>query len=197
MDKFTYLGSVVSTDGGADEDIKSRISKARHAFRTLTPIWRSSALTLYNKIRIFNTFVKSAILCGSETWRTTKTNRNNLQTFVNQCLCNVLNIRWPEIISNEELWARTKQAPVEEDIKKRKWRWIGHTLRKSPSDVTRQALDRNPQGKRKVGKPRQTWRRSTDAEVKAAGMTWVELKRISQTVSVGGALLRPLVPEWS
>ena len=174
--KFTYLGSVVSKDGGADEDIKSRIIKARHVFRTLTPISRSSALSLHNKIRIFNTNVTPLMLYGSETWRTTKTNRNKLQKFVNRCLCNILNIRWSEIISNKELWARTKQAPVGEDIKKRKWWWIGHTLRKSPSKVTRQALDWNPRGKRKVDRPKQTWRRSSDAEVKAAGMT----KRISQ-----------------
>ena len=108
MDKFSYLGSVVSKDGGADEDIKSRISKARHVFRTLTPIWRPSTLSLLNKIRIFNTNVKSVMLYGSETWRTTKTNRNKLQTIVHRCLRNILNIRWPEIISNKELWAKDK-----------------------------------------------------------------------------------------
>ena len=37
--KFAYLGSVVSKDGGADKGIKSRISKARHILRILTPIW--------------------------------------------------------------------------------------------------------------------------------------------------------------
>nr|KAG5699714.1 hypothetical protein BaRGS_022112 [Batillaria attramentaria] len=37
VDKFTYLGSVVSKDGGTDEDIKSRTNKARHAFRTMRP----------------------------------------------------------------------------------------------------------------------------------------------------------------
>ena len=29
VDKFIYLGSIVSKDGGTDEDIKSRINKAR------------------------------------------------------------------------------------------------------------------------------------------------------------------------
>ena len=52
-------------------------------------------------------------------------------------------------------------------------------LRKPASNITRQALDWNPQGKRKVGRPKQTWRRSTDAEIKAAGTTWAELKRTS------------------
>ena len=41
-------------------------------------------------------------------------------------------------------------------IRKRKWGWIGHALRKPASNITRQALDWNPQGKRKVGRPKQT-----------------------------------------
>ena len=180
VDKFVYLGSVVSKDGGTDEDIKCRINKARHAFNTLRPVWRSKALSLRNKIRIFNTNVKSVLLYGSETWRVTKTSTHKLQTFINKCLRNILTIRWPEVVSNEHLWDRTKQMPIETEIKMRKWGWIGHTLRKPASNITRQALDWNPQGKRKVGRPKQTWRRSTDAEMRAAGTTWAELRRTSQ-----------------
>ena len=51
--KFVYLGSVVNKDGGTDEDIKTQINKARPAFNTLRPIWKSSALSLHNKIRIW------------------------------------------------------------------------------------------------------------------------------------------------
>jgi hypothetical protein len=50
-------------------------------------------------------------------------------------------------------------------------------LRKPADNVTRQALDWNPQGKRKVGRPKQTWRRSDESEAKAAGMTWTQLKK--------------------
>nr|KAG5694297.1 hypothetical protein BaRGS_032015 [Batillaria attramentaria] len=162
VDKFIYLGSVVSKDGGTDEDIKSRTNKARHAFRTLRPIWRSTALSLRNEIRIFNSNVKSVLLYGSETWRTTKTGSHRLQTFINRCLRNILNIRYPLVITNQDLWERTRQVPIEQEIKKRKWGWIGHTLRKPTSNVTRQSLDWNPQGKRKVGRPKQTWRRSSE-----------------------------------
>ncbi|RUS86029.1 hypothetical protein EGW08_006183 [Elysia chlorotica] len=180
VDKFVYLGSIVSKDGGTDEDIGSRINKARHAFRTLRSVWSSSALAQHNKIRIFNSNVKSVLLYGSETWRTTKTNTQKLQTFINRCLRNILNIRWPEVISNQDLWERTRQAPIEQEIKKRKWGWIGHTLRKPSSNTTMQSLEWNPQGKLKVGRPRQTWRRSTDTEARATGMTWAELRRTSQ-----------------
>nr|KAG5685242.1 hypothetical protein BaRGS_035258 [Batillaria attramentaria] len=113
VDKFIYLGSVVSKDGGTDEDIKSRTNKARHAFRTLRPIWRSTALSLRNKIRIFNSNVKSVLLYGSETWRTTKTGSHRLQTFINRCLRNILNIRYPLVITNQDLWSEQDRDVVE------------------------------------------------------------------------------------
>ena len=97
-DSFTYLGSEVSKYGGTDEDIRNRINKARHAFNTLRPIWRATSLSLPNKIRIFGTNVESVLLYGSETRRVTKTNTNKLQTFINKCLKNILQIRWPEMI---------------------------------------------------------------------------------------------------
>ena len=39
VDEFTYLGSIVSKKGGTDEDIQTRIGKARQAFTMLRPIW--------------------------------------------------------------------------------------------------------------------------------------------------------------
>lgn len=178
--RYVYLGSVVSSDGGADEDAKCRINKARFAFNSLRPIWNSKALSQRSKVRIFNTNVKAVLLYGSETWRVKCSITNKLQTFVNKCLRRILNIRWPEKISNAVLWDRTNQNPVAQDIKKRKWGWIGHTLRKPATNVTRQALEWNPQGKRKVGRPKQTWRRSVESEIKDSGMTWTQLKRAAQ-----------------
>ena len=65
----------------------------------------------------------------------------------------ILKIRWPDIIGNQDLWKRTRQQPIEVDIFRGRWKWIGHTLRKSPSSITRQALTWNPQGKTKKGRP--------------------------------------------
>ena len=117
---------------------------------------------------------------GPAIWLRNVAALKKLQTFTNRCLTNILNIRWPEVVSNEELWNKAKQTPIEMEIKKRKWSLIGHILRKPVSNITRQALKWNPQGKRKVGHPKQTWWRSTDDEIKAAGTTWAQLKRTSQ-----------------
>ena len=197
VDKFVYLGSVVSKNGGTDEDIKSRINKARHAFTTLKPIWRSTALSISNKFRIFNTNVKSVLLYGSETWRVTKGYTHKLQTFINKCLRSILHIRWPEKISNEDLWSRANQTSIEIEIRKRMWSWIGHTLRKPVSNTTRQALDWNPQGT-------QSWTSKTNLEAKRRGrnencrtvMGWAE-KDEPESSTMEERCCGPMFPEES
>ena len=178
VESFTYLGSNVDKQGGTDSDIKSRIGKARSAFIMLKNIWASKDIRISTKLRILNSNVKSVLLYGSETWRTTKASMKKIQIFFNTCLRRILNIRWPERISNEDLWRRTKQQAMDVQIRQRKWRWIGHTLRKPPSSTTRQALLWNPQGKRKRGRPRNSWRRDTDSELH--NMSWQEATRAAQ-----------------
>jgi hypothetical protein len=58
---------------------------------------------------------------------------------------------WPEIISNEELRQRTKEDSIKNQIRRKKWNWLDHTLRKTESSIKRQALDWNPQGARNIG----------------------------------------------
>ncbi|VDP27809.1 unnamed protein product [Schistosoma margrebowiei] len=70
-------------------------------------------------------------MCRAETWRTITTTIKKVQVFISSCLRKILNIHWPDTISNNLLWERTNQLLAEEEIRKRRWKWIGHTLRKS------------------------------------------------------------------
>ena len=79
---------------------------------------------------------------GAETWRTTKAMLSKIQRFINYCLRKIMNIRWFDKVRNKDLWQRAYQDGMDlinTQIKKRKWAWIGHTLRKPPSSITRQA----------------------------------------------------------
>ncbi|CAH2330133.1 Hypothetical predicted protein [Pelobates cultripes] len=153
---FTYLGSIIDQQGGADADVKARIDKARIAFIQLKNIWASRELTLTIKIRMFNSNVKSVSLYRAETWRTTKTTNRRIQTFINSCLRRILHICWPDTISNTNICERTCQLSEEAEIWKRSWGWIGHIICKPPTNIIRQALRWNTQGKMKRGRPRNT-----------------------------------------
>ncbi|VDP09959.1 unnamed protein product [Schistosoma margrebowiei] len=111
--------SIIDEHGSSDADVKARIGKTRTAFLQLKNIWNSKQLSTNIKVRIFNTNVKAVLLYGAETWRTTTTIIKKVQVFINSCLRKILNIHWPDTISNSLLWERTNQLPAEEEIRKR------------------------------------------------------------------------------
>ncbi len=116
-------------------DIQQRINKARGAFSRLKNVWRASNINLHLKIKLFNSCVKSILLYGCETWFVTNKTTQKLQAFVNRCLRNILGIWWPRIISNQELWEKTGLSDINVEIKRRKFGWIRHTLRKSQNEI--------------------------------------------------------------
>ena len=193
VESFVYLGSVVDKQGGTDRDVSSRIGKARAGFIMLKNIWTSIKISMTTKLRLFKSNVKSVLLYGSETLGMTKATMQKIQTFINMCHRRIFNTRWPEKISNEELWQRAGQEPVDQQIRRRKWGWIGHTLRKPASSTTRQALLWNLQRRRKRGRSRNSWRRDTEAELREMGTTWKEKGR-PRTVFDGGLSLMAYAP---
>ena len=106
-------------------DIALNYSKNEKCFRS--KLYRKSSNN--TKTRIFNTNVKSVLLYGCETQKLTKTIIHQLQVLVNRCIHRILKILWPVQISNQGLWARAKQKPIELEIRQRKWGWLGRTLR--------------------------------------------------------------------
>ena len=98
--------------------------------------------------------------------------RHTINT-VNRCLRYILRIWWPNIISNKDLWKVTGQEDINVEIRKRKFRWIGHTLRNENREIPKAALLWNPRGNRKTGRPRNSWRRSV---IKEACRSWSELR---------------------
>ena len=69
VEKFNYLGATVGKQGGAEEDIKTRLGKARGAFVKLNRVWNSSSVSRKTKIRLYKTLVKPVLMYGYETWK--------------------------------------------------------------------------------------------------------------------------------
>lgn len=179
VEKFQYLGSIITPDGGAEEDVKNRIRLATAAFSKLRNVWFSHRISLNLKLRIFSSNVKSVLLYGSETWKVTRRLTQMLQVFVNKCLRKICGIFYPKVISNVNLLQKTDQSPIADEIGKRKWRWIGHTLRKASGDIARQALSWNPPGRRGRGAPATTWQASVQKEAAQQKLTWKEVAQLA------------------
>jgi hypothetical protein len=76
-------------------------------------------------------------------------------------------------ISNKDLWKVRGQENINLEIRKRKFRWISHTLRKEDGEIPKAVLLWNPRGNRKRGRLRNSWRRSV---IKEASRSWNELR---------------------
>ena len=91
VESFVYLESVADQQRGTDRDVTARIGKARAAFVMLKNIWTSGGISVRTKLRIFNSNEKLVLLYGCETWQTTQTMQQKIQTFLNTCLRHLQN----------------------------------------------------------------------------------------------------------
>jgi hypothetical protein len=65
---FTYLGSIITSEGDTKEDIHSRLGKARGVSREMNNIWKSTQYSTNTKLKLYQSCVVSSLLYGSECW---------------------------------------------------------------------------------------------------------------------------------
>ena len=59
-------------------------------------------------------------------------------------------------------------------------KWLGCVFRKGNQSITKTALKWTPaEGKRSRGRPRETWRRTIEGDLKKMGKTWKEVEKIA------------------
>ena len=177
---FTYLGAQINKNLGKNEEIPARIAKARKAYMALHQLWKSNIFSKTTKVRIFKSNVRPVLLYGSECWRMTKNDIQKCETFQNKCLKRIMKIFWPIKVTNSELREKANIKSVEETMKEKRWKYIGHILRRDRNDNRRIALQWTPEGKRKKGRPKETWRRMAEKELKEMGWkTWEAAARVA------------------
>jgi len=68
VDKYCYLGDMLSVDGDVDAAVETRIQIGWHKFRQLVPLFTSKVISLTVRGRLYSSCVQSSMLHGSDTW---------------------------------------------------------------------------------------------------------------------------------
>ena len=105
---------------------------------------------------------------------------NRLASFHTASLRKVLRIFWPQKISNDQLLRQTKQEDIRTIITRRRWRWIGHVMRKANGNIARVAVHWTPEGKRSRGRPKTTWRRTVEKELRELNYSWSTIEKLAK-----------------
>ena len=163
VDEFIYLGAKISSECRSDPEILRRLQLARGAFGRLRNVWRSTKILAPTKLRVLNTCVLPVLLYGCETWTLSADTGRRLDAFHRTCLRTILDIRWPQRISNEEVYARAgNPTPPTSICVRSRLRLLGHVARMddrvSAKRVLSAASQPPPVGWRlPQGRPRLTW----------------------------------------
>ena len=134
--KCKCLGSILDTVN----DIERRKCLAIGAMTSLEKTFKNRNLSKQTKTRIFDSYVSSIFLYNSELWVITKTTEKKIDSLHRRLLRKTLNIKWPQIMRNEEVYEKTKTEKWSKTIKKRRLGWLGHLLRLDPNTPARIAL---------------------------------------------------------
>ena len=139
-------------------DINRRKGLAIDTYKTLEHIFNSSKISNSIKIRTFQTYVTSVFLYNSELWTLTKKLEEEIDIFQRKQLRKILNIYWPQKISNNDLYMRTNIDKWSIVIKKKRLSWLGHLMRLDNETPAKKALlEYIKPGKKKIGRPKTTW----------------------------------------
>ena len=122
VDKFTYLGSSVSS---TEKDIDTRLTKAWTAIDSLSIIWKSD-LTDKMKRSFFQAAVVS-ILYGCTTWTQIKRLEKKLEGNYTRMLRAILNKPWRQHPTRHQLYGHL--PPIAKTIQVRRTRHAGHCWR--------------------------------------------------------------------
>ena len=139
VDQFTYLGSVLSSDGLACADVRSRLAKASAVFGALkAPVFDNQTLSLRSKRRVYEAVVLTTLMYGAETWTTKAGHLQKLNTFHHQCVRSIVGIgrrqQWDDRISMATLAATFGVDPdITRIIRRHRLRWLGHIGRMDDS----------------------------------------------------------------
>ena len=150
VDKFTYLGSSVSS---TKKDIDTRLTKAWTAIDRLSIIWKSD-LTDKMKRSFFQAAVVSILLYGCTTWTLTKRLKKKLDGNYTRILRAILSKSWRQHPTRHQLYGHL--LPITKTIQVRRTRHAGHCWRSKDELISAILLWTPTYGQTKAGRPART-----------------------------------------
>jgi len=106
VDKFCYLGDMLSADGDADAAVEARIQIGWNKFMHLVPLLTSRDISLIRRGRLYSSCVRSSMLHESGTWPVRKENEVALQRAEMRIVRWMYNVKVKDRVPSKELSER-------------------------------------------------------------------------------------------
>jgi hypothetical protein len=176
VDKFCYLGSILSQTARIDDDVTRRIAAASASFGKLEKrLWSDHGVKRATKIAVYRAVVLSSLLYGCETWTTYRHHVQQLEQFHMRCLRRILGVKWQDKVTNVEVLERCGSTSIEALVIAAQLRWTGHVLRMREERIPKQILYGELSGTRHAGGQRKRYKDNIKTNLKECNIslqTW-------------------------
>jgi len=126
VDKFSYLGDMLSVDGDADAAVEARIRIGWNKFRQLVPLLTNRDILLIRRGRLISSCVQSSMLHRSESWPIRKENEVALQRAEMRMVRWMCNVKVKDRVPSKELRERLGTYDTISILQQNRLRWYGH-----------------------------------------------------------------------
>jgi len=153
---FNYLGSLVTSDGRSEKEIRRRIQISKTAFNKMRTIFTDRKLSMPLKLRLLRCFVWSTFLYGCESWTLSQKSKKNIEAAELWFYRRMLRIPWTAHETNQSVLQRVGQGKqLLKIIRKRQISFLGHAIRKD--EMEHLCLSGKIPGKKARGRQRRMW----------------------------------------
>ena len=171
VEEFTYLGSVITSDGKFVQDIERRRAGATRAFGMLRRrLWGRREISLKVKMKIFNAVVLPVLMYGATSWALTRTEERRLDAFEMGMLRSIVGVRWDDFVRNVDIRESLCQPPVSLKLRRARLKWFGHVERMGDERQVKKIMNAEMEGRRPVGRPRTRWRDVIQRDLESTGL---------------------------
>ena len=169
VDRFSYLGDVLSTEGGAQEAVTSRIRSAWKKFKEVSNVICGKSISLKVRGTLYKSCVRSALTYGAECWALKVEDERRLKTTEMRMLRMMCGKTLKDKINNEKIREMTCVERLEEFLRDQKLRWLGHVERMDEERGPVKALKLEVDGTKK-GRPKKRWKKVVQSDIIARGL---------------------------
>ena len=139
VERFSYLGSHLSSNANIEDEVQYRLRCASSAFGKLRKrVFDDHDLRVSTKLRVYQAVVLPTLLYGSETWTTYRRNIKALEKFHQRSLRNILKITWEDYRTNISVLEEANCSSIEAILIKNQLRWAGHVVRMTDNRLPKQ-----------------------------------------------------------
>ncbi|XP_064081904.1 uncharacterized protein LOC135198262 [Macrobrachium nipponense] len=122
-DKFKYLESTLSQEGGCEAEVDSRVKAVLRKWRDVAGVVCDKKMPIKLNVKIFSTVIRQALMYGSETWVLRRREEVNLERTEMRMLRWIMLISLLERLEKDEI-RRQDFIKISEVIREAKLKWF-------------------------------------------------------------------------